>query len=138
LGHDDVHIRRAETTDHARLCALDARAEHTPASHVWVAESATRLVGYGVMSASFFGRSFVELIFVAADARRMGVGSALLGAIERAVSADRLFTSTNESNAAMRALLAKRGYVPSGRIEHLDEGDPELVFVKLLLREEGL
>jgi hypothetical protein len=32
----------------------------------------------------------------------------------------------------MRALLAKRGYTDSGRIENLDPGDPELVFVKFL------
>jgi hypothetical protein len=34
----------------------------------------------------------------------------------------------------MRTLLAKRGYIPSGRIENLDPGDPELVFVKFLRR----
>jgi hypothetical protein len=32
----------------------------------------------------------------------------------------------------MRALLAKRGYTDSGRIENLDPGDPELVFVEFL------
>jgi hypothetical protein len=32
----------------------------------------------------------------------------------------------------MRALLAKRGYCDSGRIENLDPADPELVFVKFL------
>jgi hypothetical protein len=32
----------------------------------------------------------------------------------------------------MRALLEKCGYAPSGRIENLDPGDPELVFVKFL------
>jgi len=30
----------------------------------------------------------------------------------------------------MRALLAKAGFEPSGLIENLDPGDPELVFVK--------
>ena len=42
----------------------------------------------------------------------------------------KLFVSTNESNTPMRALLAKHGYVPSGFIENLDEGDLELFFFK--------
>jgi len=46
--------------------------------------------------------------------------------------ADRVFTSTNESNAPMRALLGQCGYKPSGSIDNLDPGDPELVFVKFL------
>jgi hypothetical protein len=29
-------------------------------------------------------------------------------------------------------LLAKLDYLPSGRIDNLDEGDPELVYVKYL------
>jgi hypothetical protein len=57
-----------------------------------------------------------------------------LSAIEKSVREDRLFTSTNESNIAMRALLFTRGYRESGRIENLDPKDPELVFVKFLER----
>ncbi len=64
--------------------------------------------------------------------RRKGVGDAILETIERARRADRLFTSTGESNAAMRALLEKRGYKPSGTIQNLDPDDTELVFVKFL------
>jgi hypothetical protein len=30
----------------------------------------------------------------------------------------------------MRALLAAEGYIPSGAVEGLDEGDPELFFRK--------
>jgi hypothetical protein len=32
----------------------------------------------------------------------------------------------------MQSLLAKLGYVPSGIIYNLDEGDPELVYFKQL------
>jgi GNAT superfamily N-acetyltransferase len=98
----------------------------------WVAERSGQVVGYGVLTKNFFHRDFIELVYVADDARRNGAGSALLGAIERAVTGDRIFTSTNESNAPMRALLDKRGYKASGRVENIDPGDPELVFVKSL------
>jgi GNAT superfamily N-acetyltransferase len=133
-GRDALEIRRAEHGDRAALRTLDARTASTPIDQLWVAHRGARLVGFAVLVGHFFGRPFVELLIVADDARRSGVGTALLAAIEDAVTGDRLFTSTNESNAPMRALLAKLGWLGSGRIENLDDGDPELVFVKLLPR----
>ena len=56
----------------------------------------------------------------------------MLRAIERRCRTPKLFISTNESNAAMRALLAKVGFRPSGVIENLDVGDRELVFFKAI------
>lgn len=58
------------------------------------------------------------------------MASALFDIVEAAASTAKLFTSTNESNNAMQALLMKRGYAMAGIINHLDPGDPELVFVK--------
>jgi len=39
-----------------------------------------------------------------------------------------LFTSTNESNKPMDALLQLLGYVPGGVIENLEPGDPEKLY----------
>jgi hypothetical protein len=41
-----------------------------------------------------------------------------------------LFVSTNESNVPMQALLINLGFRPSGRVENIDPGDPELFFHK--------
>jgi len=38
----------------------------------------------------------------------------------------------NRLNLHVQCLLVKRGYVLAGIIHHLDEGDPELVYVKIL------
>ena len=114
-----------------RRAAIDAA---IAARRCWVAEGFGRVVGYGILSKNFFHRDFIEVVYVAESARRTGAGKALLGAIERAVHEDRIFTSTNESNDAMRALLASTEYKTSGRIENLDAKDPELVFVKFLER----
>nr|WP_207930214.1 hypothetical protein [Pseudomonas aeruginosa] len=46
--------------------------------------------------------------------------------------AEELFTSCNRSNLPMRRLLEREGFQPSGVIDNLDEGDPELVFVRFL------
>jgi RimJ/RimL family protein N-acetyltransferase len=47
-------------------------------------------------------------------------------------STDRVFTSTNESNAHMRHVLEKLGYERSGIVHDLDPGDPELIYSKAL------
>jgi len=139
----DVLVRLAATRDRRAIAGTDARITTDlhrrelvdaaiAARRCWVAEHAGVLVGYGVMTKNFFGRDFVELLYVAEGARRRGVGDAILETIERGRSSDRIFTSTNESNAAMRALLSRRDYRQSGAILNLDLGDPELVFVKFL------
>jgi ribosomal protein S18 acetylase RimI-like enzyme len=138
-----IQTRHAGTRDRRVFSTLDPRVGSDltrrelvdaalAARRCWVAEHAGQIVGYGVLTKNFFNRDFIELIHVAEDARRTGAGSALLRAVERAVTSDRVFTSTYESNAPMRALLDKRGYKSSGRIENIDPGDPELVFVKFL------
>ena len=60
------------------------------------------------------------------------IGSALVRHVEGLCRSDRLFTSTNESNLAMRALLEKLRYTRSGVVDDLDPGDPELIFSKQL------
>lgn len=96
----------------------------------WVAEADGVVTGFAIASHHFFARPFVDLLVVADDRRRLGIGTALMGACEAAHDDDRMFTSTNESNAPMRALLAQAGWQVSGVVENLDPGDPELVFVK--------
>ena len=76
----------------------------------------------------FYGRDFIDLLVVGESARRHGVGRMLMRTAVGAATTPRVFTSTNESNAPMRALLESEGWSYSGRLEGLDEGDPELVF----------
>lgn len=137
----DIQVRLAATRERRAIASCDPlltsdlhRRElidsAIAARQCWVVEKDGGICGYAILTTNFFGRDFVELLFVAPDARRKGVGDALLAAIERTRAVDRLFTSTNESNAPMRALLERRGYKPSGTILNLDPDDPELVFVK--------
>ena len=100
--------------------------------HCWVARKEGEIVGFAIFTPTFFQQWFISLLMVHPDHRRQGVGSALVRQCEAICEAPKLFTSTNESNEAMRALLAKLDYEPSGRVDNLDEGDPELIFVKRL------
>jgi ribosomal protein S18 acetylase RimI-like enzyme len=81
---------------------------------------------------SFFGRDFVKLLVVSRAHRRSGIGSALLGAVMAGATSETIFASTNESNAAMRALFERGGWSLSGILTGIDEGDPELVYYRTL------
>lgn len=141
--HQEIRVRLAGTRDRRAFPEVDPRVvtdlsrrdivdAAIAARMCWIAERVNKPVGYGILSRKFFSRDFIELLYVAEEERRKGVGIAILKSIESTVASDRVFTSTNESNAAMRALLGQCGYKPSGTIDNLDPGDPELIFVKFL------
>ena len=137
-------VRLARKTDLDALFELDAIAQRedcrrqfiaraVAGDQCWVAtdaENAALLLGYGVLDNSFFGQDFIPLVVVRDSARRRGVGAAIVRVLQSRSLGDKLFTSTNVSNLPMRALLGKLGFVGSGQVENLDDGDPELVFVK--------
>ena len=77
---------------------------------------------------SFYGRDFIRLLAVSSSHRRLGIGSTLLNTALTKATSEIVFTSTNESNLPMRALLEREGWILSGILTGLDEGDPELVF----------
>ncbi len=136
-------MHQAGPADEGAMAALDplarTSAERRALITEWVALGQAhvafrdgRPAGYEALTRGFFRSPFVEMLMVAEGERRLGVGSALLGYLGGLVpAAEKLWTSTNTSNAPMRALLARAGFVPAGRVDHLDEGDPELVFVRL-------
>jgi GNAT superfamily N-acetyltransferase len=138
-------IRSSNMGDLDRLVSLDqiASRQVTRAATIqrgidagtcWVADDDSgRPHGYALLNKTFFGFDFVELLYVEPSAQRRGVGRALMEHLERECTTAKLFTSTNESNIAMRELLAGLGYRWSGVIYNLDKNDPEFIFVKLLV-----
>ena len=98
----------------------------------YVAREGWDVSGFATLARNFFGCYFIELLVVHPDQRCKGVASALIRHIEALLADEKLFTSTNQSNAPMQALCEKLGYVRSGWIDHLDEGDPEIIYFKQL------
>jgi GNAT superfamily N-acetyltransferase len=127
---DILYIDRAHG-DTGRAAYLEAAVRQR---ECYVAREGWDITGFAVLTRSFFGQYFIELLVVHPEHRRKGVGAALVAHIERIVPAEKLFTSTNESNMSMRGLLEKLGYTRSGWIDNLDEGDPELIYFKRLSR----
>lgn len=108
--------------------------ESVAAGRCYVARSSRRAVAYVTWDLAFFNRPFVRLLAVGRQHRRLGLGAALIARVEEAAAAyGELFVSTEQINAPMRALLASRGYAPSGSVDNVNApGNPELFFHKRL------
>lgn len=87
-------------------------------------------VGFACYDTSFFEYCFIQLVIVNPDFRRLGLASVLIRYIEEHCPTPKLFTSTNESNTIMQQVCLSMGFVKSGIIENLDDGDPEWVYFK--------
>jgi ribosomal protein S18 acetylase RimI-like enzyme len=130
-------ITQARPSDLAAVLAIDDRpdratelSEAVVSGRCSVAQVGGVIVGFGVRG-TFFGHDFLELLVIAVEHRRQGVGAALVEAFVDRSPGAKVFTSTNASNAPMRALCERLGFVEAGTIDHLDEGDPEVVYVLL-------
>lgn len=138
-----ILIRSANESDVEALCSLDliARCENDRREFIrsavvsgacFVAVAEEVVIGYGVLNYTFYSNGNIDMLYVHSGHRRRGAGQALLQHMESLCRTSKLFTSTNLSNLPMQALLVKLGYVVSGVIHNLDEGDPEIVYFKRL------
>ncbi|MCK9551704.1 GNAT family N-acetyltransferase [Aquamicrobium sp.] len=134
-------IRQASIDDHEALCAVDsvagASVERRNQIRNWlesacccVAEADGRVAGYGVLTHHFYGQPFIEMVMVAPEFRRQGLGEAIIRHFRSTLTQPKLFSSTNMSNKPMQELFAKLGFQSSGYIENLDEDDPEIIFYR--------
>ncbi|HFU0691112.1 TPA: N-acetyltransferase family protein [Morganella morganii] len=139
-------ISPATEQDLAALIALDSIAVQEPqrceAIRLWIEQKICfvlrregKIAGYGVLHYHFFGCGFIELLMVDPALRGQGVGSALLTALQQQCRTEKLFTSVNTSNTGMQALLLRQGFVLSGQVDNLDDGDPELFYFRRLSRK---
>jgi len=98
-------------------------------AEVCVAEDDGGIVGFMWLT-EFFGHRFVNVLAVSPRHHRNGYAGVLLAAAEANLPTDRIFISTNRSNAPMHALLARYGWSRCGEVDQLDPGDPEVFYVK--------
>lgn len=134
-----MQIRETSPNDRDAIIELDDGARRDPAharlidrllreATCLVAEQAGDIVGYAALEYSFFENGFISLLYVVESERRRGLGRALLEGLRERCTTRKLFTSTNQSNEPMQALLESLGFQQSGVIENLDPGDPELFY----------
>ncbi|MEM9829155.1 MAG: GNAT family N-acetyltransferase [Bacteroidota bacterium] len=89
-----------------------------------------RAVGFVLFDYRFFDLGWIELIIVEEKYRGKGIGGQAIDLICRQSKTNKVFTSTNSSNTQMQKALNKIGFSFAGKINGLDEGDPELFYYK--------
>jgi ribosomal protein S18 acetylase RimI-like enzyme len=97
-----------------------------------VAEIDGAIAGFVVWDRGFYARPFLWMLGVDPAHQHLGIASELIENVERLNEGFGVYTSTNESNTVMQRLLTNRGFMPVGRLENLDPGDPEVFFFKKL------
>jgi len=134
-----MRVRLATENDAISLITIDSVAQHQPKraakirswcaqSVCYIAEQQGIAMGYGVLNYHFFGCGFIEMLMVGEHSRRRGIGLALIAALRSRCQHPKLFTSTNRSNLPMQRLLLNAGFIASGQVDNLDDGDPEAIF----------
>jgi GNAT superfamily N-acetyltransferase len=96
----------------------------------WIADVGGVTAGFALTSLGFFYKPMIELLVVAQEHRRKGIGLMLVNHCEAAHTDNCIFISTNASNTAANGLFAKAGFEGSGIVYNIDPGDPELIYVR--------
>ncbi|XXM71088.1 N-acetyltransferase family protein [Lysinibacillus sphaericus] len=86
--------------------------------------------GFLLSNKQFFDHWFVSLVIVHPDCRKRGIARGLFTAFEEMADENKIFSSANQSHNIMHRVFLSLGYEKSGLIENLDEGDPEIIYVK--------
>lgn len=122
LAVDLIGPRRGQPIIQA---ALDRR-------QLLVASESGSVVGFLTYRTDWFNCTFVSLVVVTPDYRRRGIARDLYRAVEGESPSPRLFSSTEETNAASIRMHGALGFTASGYIENLPQGYRELLFYKRL------
>jgi len=121
-------MKAGSTADHTDFVIRAVKA-----GQCQVASIDDKVVGFGILGTSlFFHQEFMELLIVHPGHWRQGIGTALIRKLERLCATNKFFTSTNQSNIRAQKTYEANGFVRSGFIENLDEGDPEIIYFKRL------
>lgn len=107
-------------------------AKSVSAGRCLIATVNDKVVGFGILEQTFYSQGFIGLLIVHPDYRRRSIATSLIHRMESICPTVKLFTSTNKSNIPAQKTYEANGFVKSGYIENLDDGDPEIIYFKRL------
>ncbi|MEJ9231316.1 GNAT family N-acetyltransferase [Peribacillus butanolivorans] len=95
-----------------------------------IANDKNLIVGFLIFDTHFFDCSFISLIIIKPTERRKGYATSLIEYFINISPTKKIFSSTNTSNQRMQEVFKANGFIQSGYVENLDEGDPEIIYFK--------
>ena len=95
-----------------------------------MAEANKEIVGFLAYRTDWFQCTFVSLVVVREDFRRKGIAREFYKSVEAVSPSPRVFSSTEETNAASIRMHTALGFQPSGHVDNLPQGVRELLFYK--------
>ncbi|MEM9982575.1 MAG: GNAT family N-acetyltransferase [Bacteroidota bacterium] len=141
----NISLRKATIQDKALVVAFDYHLDKVEHIELKRAEKITKAilskecfiismdnstVGFALFDYRFFDQGWIELIVIDEKYRGKGAGVQAMNLICKQSKTNKVFTSTNNSNTRMQKALNKAGFSFAGKIDGLDEGDPELFYFK--------
>jgi len=137
----DFKTGRAASTDIDSICEVDGNywsdrlgikhlANRIRSGHCYIVEVHEQVVGYAICDNAFFGFPFIWLLVVSEKYRRQGVATNLIWYIQSESISEKLFSSTNESNAIAKKLFESLDFERCGSVSNIDDSDPEIFYVK--------
>ncbi|EDL65500.1 hypothetical protein BSG1_00340 [Bacillus sp. SG-1] len=141
-----IIISKAQITDLDEIVAVDSEVigskarssiirEAIKTGQCLAAKENDTVGGFLIYNLHFFECTFISLVIVSPPQRRRGYASRLIESMFHHSPTPKIFSSTNRSNLAMQRVFAACGFQPSGIVENLDEGDPELIYFKRIAKE---
>ncbi len=97
-----------------------------------------RAVGFVIFDYRFFDQGWIELLILGEKYRGKGIGGQAIDLICKQCKTNKIFTSTNSSNTQMQKALSKVGFSFAGKINGLDDGDPELFYYKKINNKKAI
>ena len=140
------HARHDDLRACATLAATVVGPQRAPAliqaafdrRQLLVASDTGGVVGFLAYRSDWFNCTFVTLVGVTPERHRNEVAQALYRAVEAVSPSPRLFSSTEETDAAAIRMHSALGFTWSGYVDNLPQGYRELIFFKRLAVGSGI
>jgi len=142
----NVKLRKATTTDKAIVVDYDYRLDKVEPiklnreekitkaisnGECFLILADTREVGFVIFDYRFFDQGWIELIIIDEKHRGKGIAGKVFDLLSEQCRTEKLFTSTNRSNTQMQKALDKADFSFAGKLDGLDDGDPEFFYYRL-------
>lgn len=135
------NVRHAEVTEIEEIVEIDCEVIGDKSRKAYILQAIEEerclvvsnenlISGFLIFDTHFFGWSFISLVIVSPTQRRKGCATALLQHFVEVAPTEKVFSSTNQSNEKMQIVFSVNGFVQSGIVENLDEGDSEIIYYK--------